>query len=807
MLNALLNWLSGGREREYGSVWFEFNTPFGIPTAIVILAVVFCGGALYWWLRLERVSGRWRWGLAGLRAGALTLVLFMLLDPALVGRRNEPGKQFVLVLVDDSRSMGVSGGDGKTRGERFLDAYGASGFEEALRKSHQVALFRFGAHPERLRDTAELRFDQRESDIVGAVEAALRKMVGTTVSAVVLFSDGVQQSRGPFTEIESLPDDVPVFTVGTGLEARWRSLELAGISVARTNFDRSPVALTARVASDGLAGEEVVVEVIEGARVVAITLFTVADDRDEQSVRLEFVPKKEGWLRYRARVRLAETGASREGVAVEAITHPEKDRIAENNVRAFVMDNRDRTYRILYFSGRPTWEHKFVRRALEEDPQLELSSLIRISGAERKFVFRGRDASMSNPLFEGFDDTAANAPRYDEAVFIRIGVRESELASGYPLEAEDLYRYDLVIWADIERDFFSQGHLELTRDFVSKRGGSLLMGGGPRSFAEGKYGNTVIEAMLPVVLAAPEGGDNSELMFKPDPTIEGMLSGIWALDSDPERDGAIWDGLPELFGVNRFVMTRAGATVLARVKGTSGKFEGQPLFAWQRYGEGTCAVLATGETWQWQMLTENGDDTHERFWRQVVRGLVKDVQAPISLVSGGEELTVGDTRRLAFLVRDSLFTAREGLATEVRLTDPDGNDLHLPVEESISEAGMYSVEFDPERAGMHLAHLSARDAQGNVVGSLEEAVMVHSDHREFQNARYNPSFLKAIAAHSGGAFTTLEELDELAAKIPWTDNESEHLDRFHLWHFPPFYFAVVILLAVEWYLRRTKGQP
>ena len=86
----------------------------------------------------------------------------------------------------------------------------------------------------------------------------------------------------------------------------------------------------------------------------------------------------------------------------------------------------------------------------------------------------GAMRTMANPLFEGFDDQALNAPRYDEAVFIRIGVSESELAGGYPSEVSALFRYHVVIWGDIERDFFSLAQLNLTREFVSKRGGSFF---------------------------------------------------------------------------------------------------------------------------------------------------------------------------------------------------------------------------------------------------------------------------------------------------------------------------------------------
>jgi hypothetical protein len=176
------------------------------------------------------------------------------------------------------------------------------------------------------------------------------------------------------------------------------------------------------------------------------------------------------------------------------------DRIAENNARAFSIDNREKTYRILYVSGRPNWQNKFFRMALEgDDKQLHLTSLIAISNAERKFEFRGRKSTLSNPLFEGFENEE-DRPRYDEAVFIRMGAGKDELTSGFPADAKDLFAYDLVIFGDVERPFFTMTQLDITRDFVDRRGGTLLLLGGPRSFTEGGYAGTVIEKMMPLLL-------------------------------------------------------------------------------------------------------------------------------------------------------------------------------------------------------------------------------------------------------------------------------------------------------------------
>jgi uncharacterized membrane protein len=507
----------------------------------------------------------------------------------------------------------------------------------------------------------------------------------------------------------------------------------------------------------------------------------------DHQVRLEFSPHGDGWRAYRMRVKLKDD--------------ERLDWISENNVRDFAVDNRERSYRILYFGGRPNWENKFVRRALDDVPQLALSSLIRISGAERKFVFRGRDATMANPLFEGFDDQALNAPRYDEAVFVRLGVGASELATGYPEEASELYRYHMVILGEVERDFFSQSHLELTRDFVAKRGGSLLLLGGPRSFAEGDWDQSVLEPVLPVVLGS--SGSYREELVQGKPTIEGLLSGVWALDAEPDANAIKWLALPALFGVNGFAMTRAGATVLARTDGE----EDAPLFVWHRYGEGLSAVLATGETWAWQMMADTEDVSHERFWRQLARNLVTRVPEPVTLVSGGEDVVVDEDRVLQFVVHDSLFNAREGLSVDVTIKTDKGGLVHLPVTESLEEPGAYTAEFVAEVSGLYQLVVTGRDAQGLQVGQMETAILSHPDLREYASPRYDPTFLKAMAQKTSGAFVELDDLADLAARIPWTDHSNAVLDRFALWHWPPFYGLLVVMMGVEWYLRRKKGQP
>ncbi len=100
-------YLSGGPSENAVGMHFAFNGPLGIGPAVGLLALVATGTAYYYAARLGRVPRRDRIALMALRTATVTLVLFLLLDPCLVGELVHPGEEAVALLFDDSRSMQV----------------------------------------------------------------------------------------------------------------------------------------------------------------------------------------------------------------------------------------------------------------------------------------------------------------------------------------------------------------------------------------------------------------------------------------------------------------------------------------------------------------------------------------------------------------------------------------------------------------------------------------------------------------------------------------------------------------------------
>jgi len=107
---------------------------------------------------------------------------------------------------------------------------------------------------------------------------------------------------------------------------------------------------------------------------------------------------------------------------------------------------------------------------------------------------------------------------------------------------------------------------------------------------------------------------------------------------------------------------------------------------------------------------------------------------------------------------------------------------------------------------MHRIWVKAANEKGEIIGKLEDALLFKGDEREFQNPQYNPEFLRNLAEKTGGKFFELDQLSRVADEIPWGRHEEVEVIQIRLWHFPGFYFFLVLAMVVEWYVRRRKGQ-
>lgn len=502
-----------------------------------------------------------------------------------------------------------------------------------------------------------------------------------------------------------------------------------------------------------------------------------------------------------------------------------------NNERMVVVDRRRGPYRILYVSGRPNWEYKFLKRALEADEQVQLVGLLRVARREPKYDWRGRRGEQSNPLYRGYDEREqAEAESYDQPVLVRLNTRDdAELADGFPRTAEALFEYHAIILDDVEKDFFTQDQMDLVRRFVAERGGGFAMLGGMDSLREGGYDRTAIGGILPVYLdRVPEAPPARPVQMSL--TREGWLE-PWARLRDNELDER--RRMQETAGfevLNRVGAIKAGARVVAtastqgsmtfegetpaaqvRVMPAAGGRQAVPALVVHRYGNGRAAVLTVGDLWRWGLRSAEMREDMDKFWRQMVRFLVADVPPRFELQVVHRHELANQPVELRVRTRGKDFGPLDDVLVTVEVRDPHGRTLPLRAEPSLSERGLFEAGYVPRDSGGYFARASVRAAGGIEIGSAETGWTADLQAREFASIHVQRALLERIARATGGRMVELDELDKFAARLPSREAPMTTVWVRPLWDLPGVlggaFVAIIACFAGEWLLRRWKQTP
>ena len=477
-----------------------------------------------------------------------------------------------------------------------------------------------------------------------------------------------------------------------------------------------------------------------------------------------------------------------------------------NNSRLVTLNRGNGPYRVLYLSGRPNWEYKFLNRSLAEDTEVELVGLIRVARREPKFQWRGRRGEGSNPIFRGFepgDDTA----EFDQPVMVRLNTRdEHEFSGGFPREAKELFEYQAVIIDDLERSFFSVDQMDLLDAFVSRRGGSLLMLGGVESFAHGGYDKSPIGKMLPVHVSKSGGGPTGGEL-KLDLTRDGWLSPWMRLRESETAERQRIAAMSPFKSLNKIAAIKPGATVLAHIDDAGSR---RPALAAQRFGNGRVGALMVADMWRWGFkLPENRPDM-EKAWRQLVRWLIADVPERVSV----ELQAAGDGAVKARVeVHDEKFEPMVDARVKISVAgnasaSASGSDPVEPVElvanASDTEPGVFEVTFVPHESGATTVVARATDSAGKDVGKATDGWAANGAADEFKRLEPNRELLEALAKNTGGEVLEPGDLEKFASRLPKMDAPETRTWSRSLWHTPPVFLLVLACFAAEWILRRRS---
>ena len=705
----------------------------------------------FFWTSLRRVGSKpKKVFLFFLRVVTFVLLLVILLRPELEFKKSHSLKNHIAILLDNSKSLSIKTFPKEVPRIDLVRKTLESNKEyfDQLKKDFQVDTYFVSDGIEKVSSRLkDYQANRPYTDYRRVLEELNKIYENKSLQGVFLFSDGADLTQEPG---EISPDILksltringPVHTLQAGSNDQFRDLALESVSAPDFGFVQQPVRLSLTVFSSELGNRNVPLVLKEGDRILVSKIIEIREDQKEYKVDLQFTPRKIGKRIYTLNLpRFAE------------------ESILTNNQKEFEVDVARDRIRILHLNGRPSWDSRYLREVLANNPRVDLLSFFILRNIGDDVVAPTSELSLipfpSNLLFDDY-----------------------------------LSSFDLIIFQNFKYEpFIDKKYLSNIRKYVEK-GGAFLMVGGELSFQGGSYSHTPIEDILPVSFKDVETRFIDK-EFRP--KISGDFSNHPILRLEKELNEEVWSSLPPLHGANLGLVANKDAYVLLKNESES------PILVAGEFGEGRTALLATDSVWSWGFGGAGGRYFH-RFWNNVIDWLIAEPETRrLQLESDKERYREEEQVLIKFKLLKENYQPAENITGKLTLSSRSGEVIAKELK--TDKLGGQVFPFIPEQSGFYEAVIEIEGLQEKIMFS------VLKDNAEFEKPLVNDFVLKKIAQVSGGQYKVLDGTNDLSA-LQFENPEikvKSHSRSFSLWENWWAYGLVVGFLVMDWWLRRKAG--
>jgi uncharacterized membrane protein len=435
----------------------------------------------------------------------------------------------------------------------------------------------------------------------------------------------------------------------------------------------------------------------------------------------------------------------------------------DNNQKVIRLAAITQNYRMLIVDGRSRWETRYLKNAFQRDSQWDVDVIIAGPGADDQSLPRGDKKDQ------------------------------------FPQTREALFEYDLIIFGEVAIGLFADYELKWIRDFVETRGGGIIFIDGQRKKLQ-QFTEQNLGPLLPVEWSMdPTTSQPTMLQLTDKGTREPALT----FEVDTLANQRFWNQIPAPHTIN-IVQALPGAEVLVEAV-----VDGAPVPAvvTRNYGAGRVLYLAFDETWRWRFKA--ADIYHQRIWNQLAKYVMPRPFAVsdeyVSVDTGPVSYKHGDSAD----IRIRLLGLGGKPATDAIVDALIWRDGRIVSTVSLSAdadvPGIYRGRSGELSQGEHEVSVQASGFSQDVLKARGQFVVLPPESGELENSACNESLLKQMAAESGGVYLREEDIGQLSDLLsPLSSGRVVESDTV-LWQSYWWFAAIVILLTMEWFLRKRAG--
>ncbi|MBC8356273.1 MAG: VWA domain-containing protein [Planctomycetes bacterium] len=791
LASSALDWLANDTHVDGEGVQRSFAHTLAWPPWVTLLLLILLAFFVIRIYRSEPLSGRWlRLSLTTTRFTIFGLIVFMLYGWA--ERRHRTELPELVIAVDTSESMAMIDTYRNARVDRVVRKYFADdpsrleqaksllaaegrGWLAAMKRRYRVKLVSIGDTVREIpfdtsseyANVAELQATDTTSRLGNAVRQIIDAQRGHSTAAIILLTDGVTTDGQTLSDIATYAKgkSVPLHIVGLGSEQPPRDIRLSDLLVDEIAFVGDVLNFKVQLSSLGLAGRQATVRLMQDEERTPLAEVTVeiTDDTAPLTIRLPHRPQEEGDFNY----------------VIEVDTFDDEPN-QDNNRLSRRVSVRNTTIRVLLVQSTPSYEFRYLKSLL--------------SRATKQGTTNEKAIELTTVLQEADLDYVTD---------------DGAIIDAFPVQRDELFEYDVVIFGDADPAFFSRSVLGNLREFVEERGGGIVFIAGPNHFPK-QYEATPLAELLPFDLATasfPSQEASVAESFRLRPTMLGLESPTFQIGDSPDESEASWSQLPELRWMLEIPDSNSTAMVLAEHP-TRRSLGGRPLplILMQFAGAGKVIFHATDESYLWARH-RGSDQWYGRYWHQTIRYLSRSKlradRQPIEITTDSQHYMMGDEVRLRVLFRDERLAPAEDSAVTVSLVSEQHQSRTTVLSRAATNRGLFETSLNDLAVGNYEAQLASPVISQQ---PSHRQFSVNSLMNERSRLEMDANDLEAAAATSRGRFYTIRNTSRLLKSLPPGEQvRIESSPPRPIWNSPWLAALFIALLVSEWILRKRAG--
>ncbi|MBL6725199.1 MAG: hypothetical protein ISQ09_08925 [Rubripirellula sp.] len=801
----------------------------GDLSPLVAMSLVIGAAALVVWLYLRetrQIESPYNYLIPGLRAAAVALAVLILAGPVLHRRVTVGTLGRVIFAVDASQSMSLKddlSGESRTRLSRAFDLLsgdkGNPGWLESLQSTHELDVVTFSEGKPAVvwssGDEAEIPTvwnvepNGKHTDLSSVIsvprgktptqeDASSDDQTGLSSVAVVVISDGRSNlGESPIDAAEVLLEKGGiVHSVGMG--SRVEPVDIGVVDVIRpetvsadgvlsgevivktAGLGRASIGATGAASTDQVTNADQDTTVGQGKSTEASASTageinvriesgqqTIWSQRVSGSEQLQSVPFV---LDVQEVLELLQLSVPR-GVQINSqvldlravVDKIEGDSYSGNDSMPFRVAASTRARKLLILDGSSRWEIRYLRNLFGRDPAWSVDSILFGPGTDHYELPRG--------------DQPGEFP-------------DNNLA---------MSQYDAIILGEIPPDQLDESDASRLREFVRRGGGFIVL--------DGRYGRiqALSESLLPELVPIQYETDTSPFEVKSlQPTSLGADQSVLGLWGKPEEQDEFWEKLPPPI-VAPMIEPQPDAEVLAEAIGDKG--ESAPWLVTRLYGAGRVFYLSTDQTWRWRYKV--ADRFHSRFWNQLLASAMQPPYAVsdqyASLGTDEIEYETGQSATIRVRLQGAGGDAIGDATVDALLLQNDQVVASVPLSIDDPDRGTYRGKTLPLDSGAYQVRIQASGFDSQALQASTPIWVGSRDAAEMSSVGLDVSLLEGVADAGSGVYFHETEADQLLETLRPLSSGTVIESDVLLWQSYYWFVAILLLLAVEWWLRKRVG--